>query len=178
MITACNSTARRCSAAAGSRRPRRRAGNADASSRRSDQSPENRSQETAGGAAAGTPISIITSMNSLNGKQFTCHVLMNQMYRSLFLKQTAHISINFYLCFLKQMLLLFHLSCTWDGTANMIDSISQSRGGNMLRLIRLHWCSCNLCGIVAASFMRSALIQSRLQDVRILNFTFCCLPGQ
>lgn len=177
MITACNSTARRCSAAAGSRRPRRRAGNADASSRRSDQSPENRSQETAGGAAAGTTISIITSMDSLNGKQFTCHVLMNQMYRSLFLKLRTFQN-NFYLSFLKQTLLLFHLSCTWDSTANMIDIISQSRGGNMLRLIWRHWCSCNLCGIVAASFIRSALIQSRLQDVRILHFTCCCLPGQ
>lgn len=102
--TPCNSSPRRCCAAAGSCRPWRRAGNADASSRRSDQSPERRSQETAGGAAAGTTISIITSMDSLNGKQFTCHVLMppsHQMYKSLFLKQTADSSTHFYLSILK-----------------------------------------------------------------------------
>lgn len=98
VIVACNSTAPRCSAAAGSPRPQRQAGNADASRRRSDQSPKSRAQEAAGGAAAGKTISIITGMESVNRKHVSQQRFLHTRLQTLQLNSTC-------LC-----------SCTQDGT--------------------------------------------------------------
>lgn len=59
----------------------------------------------------------------------------------------------------------------------MTDSFSGSEGGNGLWLILSHWCGFNLCGIEAAVFILHWW-KNTLQDLRILNNTWWCPPGQ